>query len=94
MMSPFSESKEQLMSESKITKGDLKIIWFTRALPFRLNDQLISMHMQGENCKVRLMNMAETYTVNHHRNKAYHNYQEFPVGLTKLHGNKLFGVFS
>lgn len=51
-------------------KGDLKTIWFMKTVPFNLNVQFISVHMQGEDCKVRLMNMAETYAVIHHHNKA------------------------
>lgn len=51
-------------------KGDLKAIWFMKMLPFSLNVQFISVHMQGEDCKVRLMSMAETYAVIHHHNKA------------------------
>lgn len=57
---PFSYLKEQLMSESKIKKGDLKTIWFMMMLPFSLIVQFISEHMQGEDCEVRLMSMAET----------------------------------
>lgn len=82
--------------ESKIKKGDFKTIWFLRTPSFRVNVQFISVHMQGEGCKVRLMSMTETYAVIHHHNKAQHNYQEFqmPVGLTQLQGNKLFGLLS
>lgn len=70
MMSPIFRFERAADVRKQDKKGDLKTIWFMKTLPFILNVQFISVHMRGEDCKVRLMSMAETYAVIHHHNKA------------------------
>lgn len=69
-MSPIFRFKRAADVRKQDKKVDLKTIWFMMMLPFSLNVQFISEHMQGEDCKVRLMDMAEICAVIHHHNKA------------------------
>lgn len=69
-MSPIFRFERAADVRKQDKKGDLKIIWFMMMLSFSLNVQFTSEHMQGEDCKVRLMSMAETCAVIHHHNKA------------------------
>lgn len=70
MMSPIFRFERAADVRKQDKKGDLKTIWFMKTLPFNLNVEFISVHMRGEDCKVRLMSMVETYAVIHHHNKA------------------------
>lgn len=69
-MSPIFRFERATDIRRQDKKGDLKTIWFMMMLPFSLNVRFISEHMQDEDCKVRLMSVAETCAVIHHHNKA------------------------
>lgn len=69
-MSPIFRFERAADVRKEDKKVDLITIWLMMMLPFSLNVQFISEHIQGEDCKVRLMGMAETCAVIHHHNKA------------------------
>lgn len=71
LMSPiFSIEGAADVRKQNRKKNYFKTIWLKRTLPFRLHVQFISVHMQCQDYKVRLMSMAKPYAVIHHHNKA------------------------